>query len=244
MGLLSRMSTLFKSKMSTFLDRVEDPRETLDYSYEKQVELLRKVKQGVVEVAASRRRLEMQAQKVRQKIPHVEEQAQKALEVGREDLARTALQRKQTALQELEGLEQQISQVEQEEERLSNAEQRLSAKVDAFRTRRESLKAQYTAAEAGVKIGEATTGISEEMTDVGMATERAEEKITSMRSRASAIDQLADSGVLDDVSTGGDRLDRELAQLTSEQNVDSELARMKHQLGPGKQSRELGSGEG
>ncbi len=241
MGLLSRTSMILKSKMSSVLDRAEDPRQTLDYSYEKQVELLRKVKQGVVEVASSRRRLEMQSEKVSAKIPKLEEQARQAMELGREDLARIALQRKQAALIELEGLEQQITGVEQEQERLTLSEQRLSAKVEAFRTRRESLKAQYTAAEASVKIGEALTGVSEEMADVGLAVERAEHKIEAMRSRSSAIDQLADSGVLDDVSLSGDSLDRELAELTAGQNVDLELETMRRQLGSG-DNKQLGDG--
>ncbi|PZC44740.1 MAG: phage shock protein A [Chloroflexi bacterium] len=222
---------IFKSKMSGLLDRAEDPRQTLDYSYEKQVELLRKVKQGVVEVASSRRRLEMQAEKVRSKIPKLDDQARQAMEHGREDLARLALQRKQTALYELEGLEQQVTGVEQEQERLTISEQRLAHKVDTFRNRRESLKAQYTAAEASVKIGEALSGVSEEMADVGLAVERAEHKIESMRARSSAIDQLADSGVLDDVTLSGDSLDRELAELTAGQNVDVELEAMRRQLG-------------
>ena len=241
MGLLSRTSMILKSKMSSILDRAEDPRQTLDYSYEKQVELLRKVKQGVVEVASSRRRLEMQSEKVSAKIPKLEDQARKAMELGREDLARVALQRKQAALHELEGLEQQIAGVEQEQERLTLSEQRLSAKVEAFRTRRETLKAQYTAAEASVKIGEALTGVSEEMADVGLAVERAEHKIEAMRSRSSAIDQLADSGVLDDVSLSGDSLDRELAELTAGQNVDLELEAMRRQLGSG-DNKQLGDG--
>lgn len=241
MGLLSRTSMIIKSKMSGLLDRAEDPRQTLDYSYEKQVELLRKVKQGVVEVASSRRRLEMQAEKVRSKIPKLEDQARQAMEHGREDLARLALQRKQTALFELEGLEQQVTGVEQEQERLTISEQRLAHKVDTFRNRRESLKAQYTAAEASVKIGEALTGVSEEMADVGLAVERAENKIESMRSRSSAIDQLADSGVLDDVTLSGDSLDRELAELTAGQNVDVELEAMRRQLGSG-DAKQLGDG--
>ena len=48
MGMLSRMSTIVKSKINRVLDDAEDPRETLDYSYEKQREMLRNVKRGVV----------------------------------------------------------------------------------------------------------------------------------------------------------------------------------------------------
>lgn len=242
MGLLSRMSTIVKSKVSRLLDSAEDPRETLDYSYEKQIEMLRNVKRGVVEVTASKRRLQMQAEQVQAKIAKLDEQARQAVAAGRDDLARIALQRKQTALMEINGLDAQIAQLEQEQQKLTEAEMRLSAKVEAFRTRKEVIKAQYSAAEAQVRIGEALSGISEEMTDVGLAIERAENKTQQLRARATAIDELTASGFLEDVTMGEDRVSAELAKLTASQNVDAELAALKAQLGPGSQQRQLPEG--
>ncbi|MEK7214631.1 MAG: PspA/IM30 family protein, partial [Chloroflexota bacterium] len=107
MGMLDRMGTLFKAKMNTFLENSENPTETLDYSYEKQLELLKKVKQGVVEVVTSKRRIELQAGKVREQVTTLEAQAAQAINGGRDDLARLALERKQVAVQQLEGLERQ-----------------------------------------------------------------------------------------------------------------------------------------
>jgi phage shock protein A len=125
------------------------------------------------------------------------------------------------------------------------AEQRLTAKVEAFRTRKETIKAQYTAAEAQTKIGEAVTGVSEEMADVGMAIERAENKTETMRARAGAIDELIESGALTDLTDGRDSIDRELEQLTVSGGVDAELEKMKAELGPGGGSAgQLGAGGG
>ena len=245
MGVMSRMSTVVKSKMNRLLDRAEDPRETLDYAYDKQREMLQNVKRGIVEMVTNKRRLQLQAEKVRASIVNVENQARQAMAAGREDLARLALQRKQTALLELEGLDQQIAQLEMEQEKLIAAEQRLVAKVEAFRSRKEIIKAQYNAAQAQVRIGSALSGVSEEMGDVQLAVERAEHKTEDMRARASAIDELADSGVLDaDYSSigGGDPLSRELAQLTAEQNVEDELAALKTSLPPSQERRSLPSG--
>ena len=230
MGVLSRMSTIVKAKMTRLLDKAEDPRETLDYSYEKQRDLLRNVKKGVVEVVTSKRRLELQASRVQENIAKLDGQARQALEVGREDLARQALQRKQTALMELEGLDEQIGGLEQEQEKLTQAEARLQAKVEAFRTRKEIIKAQYTAAEAQVRIGSALSGVSEEMADVGMAIERAQDKTDKMQAKASAIDELASAGVLEDFSGREDAIGRELAKLSSAQNVESELVALRGQV--------------
>ena len=166
MGMFSRMSTIVKSKMNRLLDSAEDPRETLDYSYEKQLEMLQNVKRGVVEMVTAKRRIQQQAAKVRENITRLDRQAKQALDADREDLARLALQRKQNAVIELQGLDEQIEGMEQEQQKLTIAEQRLQAKVDAFRNRKEVIKAQYTAAQAQVRIGAALGGISEEMSDL------------------------------------------------------------------------------
>ena len=230
MGMLSRMSTIVKSKMNRILDTAEDPRETLDYSYEKQLEMLRNVKKGVVEMVAAKRRIQQQAVTVQANIEKLEAQAKQALEADREDLARLALQRKQAATVELQGLDEQIAGMEHEQEKLTQAEQRLQAKVSAFKTKKEVIKAQYTAAQAQVRIGSALSGISEEMGDISLAAERAENKTEQMRARAGAIDELASIGVLDDFSGNQDDISRELEALTSSQNVEDELSALKSGL--------------
>ena len=235
MGMLSRVSTIVKSKMNRILDTAEDPRETLDYSYEKQLEMLRNVKKGVVEMVAAKRRIQQQAVTVQANIEKLEAQAKQALEADREDLARLALQRKQAATVELQGLDEQIAGMEHEQEKLTQAEQRLQAKVAAFKTKKEVIKAQYTAAQAQVRIGSALSGISEEMGDISLAAERAENKTEQMRARAGAIDELASIGVLDDFSGTQDDISRELEALTSSQNVEDELSALKSGI-PNKQN--------
>ena len=246
MGMLSRMSTVVKAKMNRLIDNAEDPKETLDYAYEKQLEMLRDVKRGVVEMVTAKRRLELQATKARENVSKLDDQARKALGMGREDLARVALERKQTALAELDGLDQQIVDMEQEQEKLTAAEQRIQAKVHAFRNRKEVIKAQYSAAQAQVRIGSALSGLSEEMGDVSLAVERAEHKTESMKARAGAIDELAEAGVLNDSLGGGgqDDIDRELSKLSASASVESELAALKASTGTDQpQQKQLSGGQ-
>ena len=233
MGMLSRMSTIVRGKMNRLMDKAENPAESLDVAYDKQMEMLRNVKRGVVEMVTAKRRLELQAAKVQENVAKLDSQARQALAAGREDLARVALQRKQASLAELDGLDQQISGLELEQEKLTQAEQRLQHKVAAFRSRKEVIKAQYSAAQAQVRIGSALSGISEEMGDVTLAVERAENKTEQMRARAGAIDELVEAGTLDDFTGSSDPLDRELAQLTAAQTVDDELAQLKASLPSG-----------
>ena len=242
MGLLSRMATVVKAKMTRIVDAAEDPRETLDYSYEKQLEMLRNVKRGVVEMVTTKRRLQLQASKVQENIGKLDSQARNAVQMGREDLARLALERKQSAIAELEGLDQQVSGLELEQEKLTAAEQRLQAKVNAFKSKKEIIKAQYSAAQAQVRIGSALSGLSEEMGDISLAVERAETKTETLRAKAGAIDELAAAGVLDDPMGGKDDLDTQLDQVSASASVESELAALKSGL-PSGTSKSLPEGK-
>ena len=228
-----RLAMIFRAKADKALDRAEDPRETLDYSYTKQQEMLQKVRRGVADVATSRKRLELQMQQLQSSGDKLQTQAQAAISGGREDLAREALTRRSGLQEQLTDLQGQHAQLDAEEEKLKTAAQRLQAKVDAFRTRKETIKATYTAAEAQTRIGEAFSGISEEMGDVGLAVQRAEDKTAQMQARAGAIDELLASGALDDpTGTTKDDITLELEQLASTSDVEDELARMRASIAP------------
>ena len=231
MGLLNRMGTVVKSKMNKLVDKMEDPRETLDYSYKKQLELLQDVKRGVAEVTTSKKRLELQKAKLNLNIDKLNGQARDAVKAGREDLARLALERKNGLISQVQSLDQQIDDLNKEQEKLQATERRLSAKVESFRTKKETIKAQYSAAEAQVKITESVTGISEEMADVGMAVQRAEEKTEDMKARSAALDELLEAGTLEDFTGGEDDIEKELASISATSNIESELESLKDDVG-------------
>ena len=238
-GLMSRASLVVKSKFSKLLDRAEDPGETLDYSYQKQLELLQNVKRGIADVVTAKKRLELQETQLQQSIVKLESQAREALAAGREDLARQALERKSGIQQQLQSLDQQTQQLQQQQEKLVASEKQLSAKIEQFRSQKEVIKAQYSAAEAQVRIGEAATGIGREMDNTGLAIQRAKDKTEQMQARASAIDELTTSGALEDFTSDQTELDRELGALASKSQVDDELAKMKAEVGPGEKQKEL-----
>jgi phage shock protein A len=230
------MSTVIKAKISRLLDRAEDPGETLDYGYQKQVEMLQNVKKGIADVVTAKKRLQMQSTKLEQSVVKLDTQARQALSQGNEELARTALERKTLAQTELQSLDQQVKELEGQQEQLTANEQKLRQKIEQFRTKKEVIKAQYSAAEAQVKIGEAAHGVGEEMADLGLAMQRAEDKTETMRARASAVEELEQAGTFDDITQlggGEDDIDRQLRELTSGAQVDDELAKMKAELGQG-----------
>ena len=239
-GLLSRAGMVIKAKFSKALDRAEDPGETLDYSYERQLELLQNVKRGIADVVTAKKRLQLQTNQLEQSLVKLDQQARQALASGREDLARAALERKSAAQQQLQGLDQQVAQLEAQQEKLVASERQLNAKIEAFRSQKEVIKAQYSAAEAQVRIGEAATGIGEQMADTGLAIQRARDKTEQMQARAGAVEELIEAGTLEDFTAGDQsQLDRELAQMASDAQVNQELERMKAELGAGGERKEL-----
>lgn len=238
-GLMGRAGVVVKSKFSKLLDRAENPNETLDYSYEQQLQLLQNVKRGIADVVTARKRIEMQQQQLEQSVVKLESQARDALAQNREDLARMALERKAAVQQQLQGLDGQVQGLQAQQDKLVTSEKQLSAKVEAFRTQKEVIKAQYSAAEAQVRIGEAATGIGEQMADTGLAIQRAKDKTEQMQARASAIDELTAAGTLDDLTSPSDALDRELSQLSAGKQVDDDLARLRGEIGTGGEKKEL-----
>ncbi len=234
MSLSKRLALIFRAKASRALDRAEDPRETLDYSYQKQMEMVQQVRRGLADVATSRKRLELQRQQLTASMEKMQQQAAAAMSAGREDLAREALVRRSAGQQQLSDLAEQENALQAQQDKLALALQRLQAKVEAFRTRKETVKATYTAAEAESRIGEAVSGISEEMGDIGLAMQRAEDKTAQMQARAGALDELLSSGALEDATgTAKDDIQLELERISSTSDVKVELTRLRTALPPG-----------
>src|ERR1039458_7355710 len=235
-GWTGRMSTIVKAKVSKVLDRAEDPAETLDYSYSKQLELLQNVKKGIADVVTSKKRLQLQESSIQQQVVKLDTQARQALAANREDLARVALERKQTAQTDLQSLDSQVAELEAQQQKLIGSEAAMRAKLEACRTKKEVIKARYSAAEPQVRISEAATGVGEQMADVGLAMQRALDKTENMKARAAAVGELEDSGTFEDLTQlgpGKDDIDRQLDAIGAGGAVDDELAKMKAELGPG-----------
>jgi phage shock protein A len=227
LGLTNRITTLVKQRVNTLLDKYEDPKEALDYSYQKQIETLNQLRRSIAEVVTAKKRLEMQKTRLWENIRTLEEQSRRAIDQDREDLAKLALERKNANMLQLQELDKQITDMQTQQDRLEQTEKRLSTKVEEFRSRKEVIKAQYSAAEAQVRIKENVTGISEEMASVGMAMSRAEDKTEKMKAKAQALDEMMDTGILTDYTSNKDDIEGELEKIAVKSSVDEELAKLK-----------------
>ena len=229
MGIWSRVRLLLNTEVSSALDQAEDPRQVLDYAYNQQQQLLITLRRGLVDVATSKQQLEHQARRLETRIPQLDAQARRAVEAGRDDLARVALERKRLALSEVEGLTKQIAEVESDKQRLAAQERTLQVRVEQFRTHREVVSARYTAAEAEVRLKESLAGVSGELAELSMAVGRAEEKADRLQARARAIDSLVDLGSFPPIG-GGDFVEAELLRITVSKEIDDELAKIKSEV--------------
>jgi len=244
MSLFQRAHDILAAKADKALDAAEKPDEMLDLSYEQMLDHLTKVRQALVTVAASRKQIELQEQQLQHSADHLQEQAKAALALGKEDLAREALQRKAAAQAQIDGMESQRQQLSEEEQKLEQTLAALQERVSQFRTQKETLKAQYTAASAEASVDESIAGISSTLGDSGAALQRAQDKIATMEARAGALDELLQSGVLEDVGGDTDDIQKELDEAGSSADVDRELAALKAQIGPASPTPELPAANG
>src|SRR3989440_10392935 len=242
MSLFQRAHDILNAKASRALDAAEKPDEMLDLSYEQMLDQITKVRQALVTIAASRKRIELQEQQLKHSVDHLQEQAKTALSLGKEDLAREALSRKATAQAQIDGMEAQHEQLAEEEEKLGQTLQALQQRVNTFRTQKEVLKAQYTAAAASASVNEDVAGISGTLGDSGAALQRAQDKVATMQARAGALDELLQSGVLEDVGGDTDDIQQELDEAGTSADVDNELAAPKAALGAGSAPAALARG--
>ena len=227
MSIARRIAELYEIKMNAVLDRAADPGEMVDYTYVQLQELLAEVRRGAAGIAASREQAQSRASGLRQAADRLGEQAEQAVQAGRDDLARQALARRAALLAQASRLREQQDALRAEEQKMADAGRRLREKIEAFGTQREAIKAAYTVARAQAAIAEAFAGISEEVTDADAAARQAENEQADLEARARGLDDLLTPPLSDE------QLQAQLDQISTRAQVDEELARLSERLAAG-----------
>ncbi len=234
-----RLRLSLRAKLSRLLDRAEDPGEILDYSYELHVEQLYGMRRDIADLATAKKRLARLRDGRQDQFLKLSANARTALEFGREDLARQALERKRLVGQELVGLDQQVSELERQQAQMVTRGREARARLELFRVRKEVTKAQYAAARTQLAISDTVAGVSSQLREAGLWIERTNHEVQERNLQADVREELERTGVLTPIGAGEDDLDRQLRQLGSGESVDTELSRMKrelNQVNPGTQS--------
>ncbi|RDD53650.1 MAG: PspA/IM30 family protein [Candidatus Korarchaeota archaeon NZ13-K] len=232
-GFWDRLRVNIEAKLNKLFDRFEDPREQLDYAYDKLVQQLHNVEIALSRAIAARKKLEFELERLDERIKDMDEKARRALKAGREDLAKQALERKLVLSQQREVLEKRINEMREDEEKLLTVRDNLRTKIDLFKAKKEQLKAEYEASKAQVEVQGMVTGLSDEFASVARIIERSEEKVNDMKARAAALDELiATGGALDLLEPEEkDVIERELGKIELKAQLEEEMRRLKEEVG-------------
>jgi phage shock protein A len=193
----TRLSILIKAKLSRLLDRVEKPGEALDYGYERQTEQLTGLRNAILELVTAKKRLERQAEHRRADLARLDAGARRALELGNEELAQRAIERKQSIATELVQLVGQVADLEAQQAKMVASERAARDRLERFRAQKEVVKATYSAAEANLAAVESAADLSTQIADIGSATRRMQDQVDEISIRASALEELERAGLLD-----------------------------------------------
>ena len=227
----SRLLRLHRVWLEKLLAPADDPRVSFADGYEKQRTLLAKVRQAQEKAAVSKTLLLDRTAELLDRLPELEEQARQSLLDKREDKARAALQLRKVTAGEVRELVQKTQEVSADERALSLVDERLASKMEALAARREAIEARYSTAEAQVRIQETLTGASEELSELGVELDRAEQRAEQLKASV-ALDQMA---ALSEIVSpeGGSRGNevREESQAAELLDVEEDLAALKRQLG-------------
>jgi phage shock protein A len=228
--MFKRLKLTLKAKLSRLVDRAEDPAEILDYSYQLHVERLYGMRRDIADLATAKKRLARLRDSRQRQFVKLQCSARTALEFGREDLARQALERKRLVGQDLVDLNQRVSELEDQQAQMVARGREARARLERFRARKEVTKAQYAAARAQLAISDTVAGLSSQLREAGLRIERTNQEVEEMNLQADVTEELERTGVLTPIGAGEDDLDRQLRQLGSGESVDTELSRMKREL--------------
>src|ERR1700744_4837839 len=226
MSILARVADLLQAKTQKLLDRLEDPNDTLDLSYEKMISGLQETKQHLAEVVTEQKVLERQIQSAQQEADQAQENARLALQSSREDLARAALSQRQAALEKVDTLGKARANIAAQADKLIGYQRTLEDRIEQFRTQKEVMKSSYAAAQAQVRVTESITGVGDHLSHVGDAMRRAEDKVSGMQAKADAMSDLMQAGVLKDPLDHRSSVERELQNLRNNSSVDAELEKL------------------
>jgi len=230
MGILEKLNQTVQAKLNSIVNKMDDPIEDLDISYEKQKEYLGDINEGITTMRTQKKFLESKRVSLTSEISKLQTQAKTAVDVGRDDLATTALTRKEGLASQIAGIDSEISDITSQEAKLIATQGKLKEKIEAFRTKKETLKATYEASKATTRVNESLTGIGDQIGNLNSSITNIEEKIEKSKSRSTAIEELVADGTLNE--TGIDNVTSELENIDINARVQAELAELKAAKSP------------
>lgn len=219
MSIFSRIADIFKANVNDALDKAEDPEKMLKQMVIEMEDSVNKATLAVANAIANEKSLERKLQKERQSVTEWQNKAMQALQAGREDLARQALEKKATAERNATDLIPVYEQAAAMSVKLRQQLDQLKRKLDEARSRQSTLIARSQAAKAQKQIAQTFSGVG---SDAFSKFDKFEGKIEKVEAEAVAFEQLAGENT---------SLDEEFRKLGSSATVEQDLLALKAQMG-------------
>lgn len=219
MGIFSRIADIFKANVNDALDKAEDSEKMLKQMVIEMEESVNKATLAVANAIANEKSLERKLEKAKQDTKDWEQKAVIALQSNREDLARSALEKKAIAERNYKDLEPIYAQAKATSDKLRQQLNTLKAKLEEARSRQSTLIARSQAAKAQKQISQAFSGVG---SDAFSKFDKFEQKIEKVESEAEAFEML---------SSENTNLEDEFKKLTTSSDVDNELLALKAKMG-------------
>ncbi|MDA8337221.1 MAG: PspA/IM30 family protein [Peptococcaceae bacterium] len=224
MSLFKRIQDVAESKINKLLEKLENPDEMLDLSYEQMLDQLQLVKSSLVDVVTEEKRLEAQIAKTASDMDKYTEDAKAALQLNREDLAAHAVEQKQLLTAQKESQEQAYNNIHTQAEKLRKAEKNLADRIRDFKTRKEVAKAQYAAAQAQARATSTASNLSGGFVNADSSLARAQDRIEQIQAKAAALNEVSDEEEQQDIG-------KQLDEVRRQASVQAELEKMKQEMG-------------
>lgn len=215
MGILDRMSRLIRANVNEMIDRAEDPEKMIDQILRDMESNIRTARSQVAAMIAQEKELEADLGETKQLAAEWGAKAKRAVDAGKEDLAREALRRKRDNEENARVYEEQHGTQRHTVEKLKSQLQQLESKYQATMSQRDSLIARQRRAVASKQVAEFTS-VSLSPMDAGSELDRMERKIRATEAEALAIGEMHDTS-----------FDAQFQELDYDIEIEKELEALK-----------------
>jgi phage shock protein A len=219
MGILDRMSRLVRANVNDLLDRAEDPEKMIDQIIRDMQTNITDARRQVAAMIAQEKELEADLKESQALSDEWATKARRAVDAGKDDLAREALRRKRDSDENLAVYEQQHAVQEQTVAKLKQQLAALESKYQQTLSQRDALIARQKRAVATKKVvvqSSAAVSALGEGLDAGAELDRMEAKIRATESEAAAYQELE-----------AESMDAQFRELDYDVDIEKELEALK-----------------
>lgn len=216
MGIFSRFTDIINSNINALLDKAEDPEKMVRLIIQEMEDTLVEVRSASAKTIANKKDVLHQVNKHMNEAADWESKATLAIDKGRDDLARAALQEKQKAETAAESLKEELVLIEQELSKLQSETSQLQEKLADAKSRQKTIIMRQNTVSSRLEVKKRLD--ARNVDDAMHKFEKFERKIDNLESQVEAYD------------IGSRSLKDEFAELEASQQIDDELAALKQKM--------------